>query len=105
MVATAEVRSANAALKTKHDTLTAVFAGATNGIGLATLRAFAKHIPQPKAIIVGRSRSKFEPELQNLKSINPNGDFTFLEADVSLIKNIDAVCEQIKKTVSSIDLL
>ena len=105
MVATTEVRSANAALKNTHESLTAVFAGATNGIGLATLRAFAKHIPKPKAIIVGRSRSKFEPQLQNLQSINPNGEFTFIEADVSLIKNIDAVCEQIKKTVSSIDLL
>ena len=105
MVAITEVRSANAALRNKHESLTAVFAGATAGIGLATLRAFAKHIPEPKAIIVGRSRSKFESELQNLRSLNPKGQFTFLEADVSLIKNIDAVCEQIKKEVSSIDLL
>jgi NAD(P)-dependent dehydrogenase (short-subunit alcohol dehydrogenase family) len=105
MVSLTEVKSANAALRNKHESLTAVFTGATAGIGLATLRAFAKYIPKPKAIVVGRSRSKFEPELQNLQSTNPNGDFTFLEADVSLIKNIDAVCEQIKKQVSSIDLL
>ena len=105
MVAISEVRSANAALKSKYESLTGVFAGATAGIGLATLRAFAKHIPKPKAIVVGRSRAKFEPELRNLKSLNPNGDYTFIEADVSLIKNIDAVCEQIKKQVSSIDLL
>lgn len=105
MTTVKEVRSANAALRNKHESLTAVFAGATAGIGLATLRAFAKHIPKPKAIIVGRNRSKFELELQNLKSINPDGDFTFLEADVSLIKNIDTVCDQIKKQVTSIDLL
>ena len=105
MVSVTEVRSANEALRNKHESLTAVFAGATAGIGLATLRAFATHIPKPKAIIVGRSRSKFEPELQNLQSINPNGDFTFIEADVSLLKNVDSVCEQIKKQVSSIDLL
>lgn len=105
MVAITEVRSANASLRNKYESLTAVFAGATAGIGLATLRAFAKHIRQPNAIIVGRSRSKFESELQNLRSINPKGQFTFLEADVSLIKNIDAVCERIKKEVSSIDLL
>ena len=105
MVGFSEVKSANEALKNKHESLTAVFAGATAGIGQATLEAFAKHIPKPKAIIVGRSRSKFEPELQNLKQINSNGEYTFIEADVSLIKNIDAVCEQIKKQIASIDLL
>lgn len=105
MVAIKEVRSANATLKTKHESLTAVFTGSTSGIGLATIRSLAKQIPKPKAVIVGRSRTKFEPELQNLKDINPSGEYTFLEADVSLLKNIDAVCEQIKKQVSSIDLL
>lgn len=107
MVALKDIRSANAALKNSRESLTAVFAGATRGIGLATLKAFAKHIANPKAIIVGRSRRQFDPELQNLKSINPNGEYTFLEADVSLIKHIDAVCVQIKKQVSTscIDLL
>lgn len=107
MVAVSEIRSANDGLSKKHDTLTAVFVGATNGIGLATLKAFAKHIPQPKAIIIGRSRSKFDPELQNLKSINSNGTYTFLEADVSLIQNIDAVCSEIKTHLSGskIDLI
>lgn len=105
MVSIKEVRSSNAALKKNHESLTAVFAGATAGIGLATLKEFAKSIPIPTAIIVGRSRQKFEPELQNLKNINPNGEYTFIEADVSLIKNIDAVCKQIKKQVSTLDLL
>ena len=105
MVATTEIRSANSSLKTNHTSLNAVFAGATSGIGLATLHAFAKHIPKPVAIIIGRNRSKFAPELQNLQSLNPNGTFTFLEADISLIQNIDAVCSQIKTTVSSLDLL
>lgn len=105
MVSLSEVKSGNASLKNRHETLTAVFAGATRGIGLGTLIAFAKHIPKPKAIIIGRSRSHFNPELENLKSINPNGEYTFIEADVSLIKNIDAVCGQIKQQVSSVDLL
>src|ERR1700760_934104 len=108
MVSAKEARAANAALKSRYDTLTAVFVGATNGIGLATLKAFAKHIPKPKAIIVGRSRSKFEPELKNLHSINSNGEYIFIESpDVNLIKGIDAACAQIKKQLSSsqIDLL
>jgi NAD(P)-dependent dehydrogenase (short-subunit alcohol dehydrogenase family) len=107
MVALSEVHAANAALKTKHESRTAVFVGATAGIGLATLRAFAKHTPKPTALIVGRSRAKFEPELENLKTINPNGTYTFLESDISLMKNIDSVCAQIKSSLgtSKIDLL
>ena len=105
MVAIDEVRSANAALKNTHESLTAVFAGATSGIGLATLKSFAKRVPKPRAIVIGRSRQRFDPEIQNLKRINSNGEYTFIEADISLIKNIDAVCEQIKNQVSGIDLL
>ncbi|KAK4541636.1 hypothetical protein LTR36_007780 [Oleoguttula mirabilis] len=93
MVAISEVRAANAALKGSRHALTAVFVGATNGIGLATLQAFAKHVPRPRAIIVGRSQAKFAPQLETLKQLNPNGDFTFLEADISLIKDIDTVCQ------------
>lgn len=102
MVSYNEVKSANASLGKTHETLTAVFGGATAGIGLATLKAFAKHIPHPKAFIIGRSRAKFHPELQNLKQINPDGEYTFFETDVTLIKNIDAVCEDIKSQLAGV---
>ncbi|EMC96415.1 hypothetical protein BAUCODRAFT_33743 [Baudoinia panamericana UAMH 10762] len=100
MVSLSEVRSSNAALPRGQGTLTAVFVGATSGIGLATLRSYATHISNPTALIIGRNRSKFASELGNLRSLNPAGSFTFLEADVSLIKNIDAVCESIKQQLS-----
>ncbi|KAK5695635.1 hypothetical protein LTR17_024515 [Elasticomyces elasticus] len=107
MVALSEVRSANAALNKIHSTSTAVFIGATRGIGLATLRAFAKHIPNPTAIIVGRNRTAFASELDNLRQINPNATYTFIESEITLIKDIDAVCETIKRELadSKIDLL
>ncbi len=114
MVSYDEVISANSSLHKKHEALTAVFAGATSGIGLETLKAFAKHIPNPRAIIIGRNRNKFEPELQSLRTLNPNGHFTFLESEISLIKNIDTVCHDVRDQLaatsastegSSIDLL
>lgn len=109
MVSLGEIRSANASLNTTKQSLTAVFTGATNGIGKATLQSFAKHIPQPTAIIVGRNQKAFAPELENLKAISPNGTFIFLEEDISLIKNIDAVCKRITSTLQEknlkIDLL
>ncbi|KAK5674900.1 hypothetical protein LTS10_012312 [Elasticomyces elasticus] len=107
MVALSEVRSANAALSKIHSSSTAVFIGATRGIGLATLKAFAKHIPNPTAIIIGRNRTAFASELENLRQINPNGTYTFIESEITLIKDIDAVCETIKRKLndSKIDLL
>jgi len=95
MVSITEVRASNASLSNNTKAATAVFVGATSGIGLATLQAFAKHIPNPTALIIGRSESGFAPELASLHSLNPKGTFTFLEADVSLLANIDAVCERV----------
>lgn len=105
MVSYRAARSANAALKNQHQSMTAVFVGATSGIGLETLRLFAQDIPKPTAIIVGRNRSKFDLELQNLKTLNPNGEYRFIEGEVALLKNVDAICEEIKKQNPKIDLL
>ncbi|GAB1740068.1 hypothetical protein NU219Hw_g4988t1 [Hortaea werneckii] len=107
MVAISEVKSANASLNKSPKELTAVFTGATNGIGLATLRAFAKHISSPSAIIVGRSHTKFANELDNLRTINPKGTYTFLETDISLIQNIDQICQTIQTHLNGtkVDLL
>lgn len=104
MVSLREIRAANASLKDHTQIMTAVFTGATSGIGKATLQSFAKHIPQPTAIIVGRSQKAFAPELENLKSINPNGSFIFLEEDITLMKNIDSVSQRIVSTLQEKNL-
>lgn len=105
MVAITEVKNANEHLKASKETITAVFVGATAGIGLGSLQAFGKHVAKPKAIIVGRSRTNFAPHLKALQASNPDGEFEFIETDVSLLKNIDAVSKQIKDKAPSIDLL
>ncbi|KAL4777064.1 hypothetical protein BDW60DRAFT_55020 [Aspergillus nidulans var. acristatus] len=96
------VRSSNAALRslpsTSHSTrITALFVGGTSGIGLSTLRALARHT-EGKALtayIVGRSAYRAEPVLSELQRISPQARFTFIEADVSLIRNVDGVCRKI----------
>ena len=102
-----DVEAANKVLRNDHESVTAIFTGATQGVGLATLRTFSVHIPKPRAIIVGRNRRRFEDELCNLASLNPEGEFTFIEAEVSLIKSIDVACAQIKSFLdgASVDLL
>lgn len=39
------------------------------------------------------------------KALNPQGEYTFVKADVSLIRVVDEVCEQIKAKEKAINIL
>lgn len=101
MVGISSIRAANSSLRTLDPglALTAVFIGGTSGIGLATLRAFAQHVPRPNATIVGRNRSRFEPHLASLQQLNPNGKFTFIEHPIELLADVDATSNLIQETL------
>lgn len=107
MPSLATIRSANSALRQHHNSLTAVFTGVTRGIGLATLQTFVKSIPHPTVLIAGRNALAFEPEIAHLRALNPDAEITFIEADLSLIRNVDAVAEQISTRLDqgTVDLL
>ncbi len=105
MVNIQEVRFSNAELKGHSHISTAVFVGATRGIGRSTLIQLAKNVPAPKVYIIGRSLSSTTPLLDELKSINPRGTFTFLQGQISLIKDVDTICAEIKSKEQSLDLL
>lgn len=105
MVNIKDVRTSNASLKESKHSLTAVFVGGTAGIGMGTLKQFAKHAYAPKVYVVGRSKSAAKPLLDELTTSNPQGTFVFLETEISLIKNVDKVCEEIKATEKHVDLL
>ncbi|KAL4995897.1 hypothetical protein BDV10DRAFT_202703 [Aspergillus recurvatus] len=98
MVSLNLVRETNAALRSLSSTkITALFVGGTSGIGLYTLRALAKNTDGKAltAYIVGRSASRAKPVLSELQRLNPQARFPFIEADVSLIKNVDRVCREV----------
>jgi len=105
MVSIQEVRTSNSTLKSRASGLVALFVGATSGIGLGTLKALAKNFNAPKVYIVGRSAAKSQDILAELKSLNPTGTFTFLEGEVSLIKQVDKVCAEVLQKESHLDLL
>ncbi|KAH7203272.1 hypothetical protein BKA60DRAFT_527227 [Fusarium oxysporum] len=83
----------------------AVFVGATRGIGLATLKALTRALPNPRFYVIGRSKARFAGELALLNEYNPNAAIQFVEAEVSLIKGIDGVCERIMNLEKHVDLL
>ncbi|KAF2965220.1 hypothetical protein GQX73_g8356 [Xylaria multiplex] len=85
--------------------LVAVFVGGTSGVGEYTLKAFARYARAPKAIIIGRSQEAADRILNECRQLKPDGHFEFIRADVSLLKNVDDVCRQIKEKVSVINIL
>jgi NAD(P)-dependent dehydrogenase (short-subunit alcohol dehydrogenase family) len=107
MVNIRDVRKSNLAFKLSGHAsgLVAVFVGATSGIGMGTLKQYAKYAQGGKAYIVGRSKNATEPLLNELKASNPKGTFEFIETEISLIKNVDLACEEIKSKEKKIDIL
>lgn len=106
MVIIKTVRESNAALKaTAAPGFVALFAGATNGIGLSTLQQLIKNLNAPKVYVVGRSKASFASQLSDLADLNPEASVEFLEAQLSLLKDVDHICHVVKSKESKLDLL
>lgn len=104
MVTSTTIKLSNSDLRNQSP-LVCVFVGATSGIGLNALKDLAKNGNAPKVYIVGRSREKATAILTELKSLNPKGTFEFIEAQVSLLRDVEAACKEIKEKEKYIDLL
>jgi NAD(P)-dependent dehydrogenase (short-subunit alcohol dehydrogenase family) len=105
MVSLEIVRKANGTLASRLLKPVALFVGGTSGIGRSTLRQLALNTKAPTAYIVGRSENNAKPLLKELHQLNPLGSYNFIEADVSLIGNVDKACESIKQREKALDLL
>ncbi|KAL8728116.1 MAG: hypothetical protein Q9181_005458, partial [Wetmoreana brouardii] len=111
MVAIKFIRQSNEQLRHLPSHLsspTAVFTGATQGIGLSTLRQLALHAVQPTCYIVGRSEGKIQEIINELKGLNAKGTYVFVKGEVSLLESVDECCEKIKGMIGEgrgLDLL
>jgi NAD(P)-dependent dehydrogenase (short-subunit alcohol dehydrogenase family) len=105
MVNLSDVRKSNSALETSSS-LVAIFAGGTSGIGEATVKALAANAKDPKVYIIGRNETRASRIIEECVQSCPGGSFTFVKADLSLLRNVDMVCEEIKKAETGrLDLL
>ncbi|KAI9736331.1 MAG: hypothetical protein M1834_001217 [Cirrosporium novae-zelandiae] len=84
---------------------TAVFVGATSGIGMTTVEQFAQYTNKPTAYLVGRNETSASKLQDRLRKLNPQGTYRFVKADVSLLQNVDRVCDEIKQQTKRLDLL
>ena len=106
MVSLPDVQSSNTQIaNTLPAGLVAVFVGATNGIGEAALKEFARSPRSPRAYFIGRSQEAAARITAECRQLNPEGEFTFIKADVSLIRNVDSVCRELQSKEKSINIL
>jgi NADP-dependent 3-hydroxy acid dehydrogenase YdfG len=105
MVSLKAVRASNAAFKESKQSVVALFVGATAGIGMSTLQNLAKTAYKPRIYVVGRSKSAAAPLMNGLNASNPEGTFIFIESEISLMKRVDEVCDEIKSKEKKLDLL
>ncbi|OJJ81964.1 uncharacterized protein ASPGLDRAFT_1497323 [Aspergillus glaucus CBS 516.65] len=82
-----------------------VFAGATSGIGAATLTSITSILRNPTLYILGRSVSRFAIQQEKLHSLNLDAKIVFLEVDVSLLSDVDKAYERIQRDEWKVDYL
>lgn len=106
MVELEEVQDSNAQITERFPPgMVAVFAGATRGIGKATMLEFAKHMRQPRIYLLARSEDTTQPVLDELHEVNPDGEYYYVEADLSLINMVDAACRRVRENEKAINVL
>ncbi|OAL05870.1 hypothetical protein IQ06DRAFT_289943 [Phaeosphaeriaceae sp. SRC1lsM3a] len=105
MVSLSDVRTSNSNLKNFPANLVAVFVGGTSGIGLYTARELARNATSPHIYLIGRNQTEASKIIEELKAINSSSKVSFIQKDVSLLRNVDEVCKEIKAKETQINLL
>lgn len=97
MVALSDITLNNTSLQTPGSGPIAVVVGATNGIGLATVRALLKHTSSPTIYLVGRNSSRLTSLITTtLQSLNPSATLHPIVAeDLTLVRDAQKAAEQI----------
>jgi short-subunit dehydrogenase len=105
MVGIQEVRAELTTLKRLGPGLVGVFVGGTSGIGESTAREFARYAVSPRIYLVGRSQEQADRIKSDFQTLNPQCQTKFIQGDVSLLRNVDKICDEIKASENKINLL
>jgi len=81
----------------------ALITGGTDGIGRQVALGLAQM--GVNLILVGRSTEKAQTTLSTLHATNPNIDVTFLQHDLSLMREVKQLAETIQKQVDHLDIV
>lgn len=79
--------------------------GGTSGIGENSAREFIRHTIKPRVYLVGRSAEQAAALKTEFQQLNPESSVQFIQNDVSLLRNVDKACDEIKSKEDKINLL
>jgi NADP-dependent 3-hydroxy acid dehydrogenase YdfG len=100
------IKASNSSLASRlPQGLIAVFVGGTSGIGEITLTRLAQLTARPKFYIVGRSAESAMKIIARCKAFNPEGEYIFLQKDLTRLGSTRELCDEIKKKENHINLL
>lgn len=105
MVPIAEVRASNARITADTAPQTAVFTGATDGIGKATLTRLVSTGLPTRIYVLGRNGEKHKAFLDRLKGSSKQTQIIWLEGQLSLLAETRRLCDEIKTREAHIDAL
>lgn len=106
MVNIATIRERNRHFATeRHEGSVCVFVGATSGIGAGTLEKMVQNLRTATIYVIGRSKLRSTDQLRKLEGLNPECKMVFLEAEVSLLSDVDLACKQITAGEQKVDYL
>ncbi|CZT21671.1 uncharacterized protein RCC_07536 [Ramularia collo-cygni] len=104
MIRVETVRESNEQVKGLEDYV-AVFIGGTGGIGESTAKELFIRASRPRAYIIGRNEERGNALYNTLRTINPNGEAIFIQKDISLMRNCDELCEDLRRRETKINCL
>ena len=106
MVHNSTVKSSNASIASSLPSeVVAVFVGGTSGIGKYTLKELARQAKKPRIYEIGRSQEAWDHIEAECTQINSEGQYVFIEGDMSLLRNVDGLCKQILDKGKAINIL
>ncbi|KAI4760901.1 hypothetical protein E4T52_07043 [Aureobasidium sp. EXF-3400] len=85
--------------------LVAVFVGGTHGVAESTVKELFLRTTKPRAYIIGRSQDKADKLCKELEDLNPGSQAIFIKKDISILKNVDEVCEELQRREKKINIL
>jgi len=101
------IRAANAAFSPSYIPV-ALFVGGTSGIGQGIVEAFARHLKgKAHIVIIGRNRAAAQSIISRLPKPTSGSNVTheFIQCDVSLMKNVHHVTEELLTRIPKINFL
>ncbi|KAJ6462428.1 NAD(P)-binding protein [Mycena sanguinolenta] len=100
------VRAFNASFSPSY-TPVAIFVGGTSGIGQGMAEAFARHTKgNAHIVLIGRNRAAAESIIETFpKPTVPGARHEFVECDITLMKNVHRVADELRARIPKINFL